>query len=82
MSSNKIIKERSNPMNLDIRQYIKINFKESSLADIEESIDSSIKKGDEITLPGLGALMEILWKESNKAERNKILQSIRKGMSS
>lgn len=69
-------------MNLDIRQYIKINFKESSLADIEESIDSSIKKGDEITLPGLGALMEILWKESNKAERNKILQSIRKGMSS
>ncbi|MFA5602121.1 MAG: small acid-soluble spore protein SspI [Bacilli bacterium] len=68
-------------MNLDIRKYIINNFKESNLNDIEESINESIKNEEEVTLPGLGALMEILWKESNKSEKNKILQNIKKGLS-
>jgi small acid-soluble spore protein I (minor) len=69
-------------MNLDIRRYIINNFKDSSLNEIEESINESIEKGEEVTLPGLGALMEILWKESDTSERNKMLQVIRKGLSS
>lgn len=69
-------------MNIDIRKYIIDNFKEANLDDIEKSIEESIEKKEEITLPGLGALMEILWKQSTKEDKNKMLQVIRKGLES
>ena len=49
-------------MDINIRESIKKNFKESNINEIRESIVSSIKDNDEITLPGLGVFFEILWK--------------------
>ena len=63
-------------MNIDIRRRIKDNFKDSSLKEIEESINSSIKDKDEITLPGLGVFFEILWEYSNQEQKNYILETI------
>ncbi len=63
-------------MNIDIRRSIKDNFKDSSLNEIEESINSSIKDKDEITLPGLGVFFEILWEYSNQEQKNYILETI------
>ncbi len=63
-------------MNIDIRRSIKDNFKDSSLKEIEESINSSIKDKDEITLPGLGVFFEILWEYSNQEQKNYILETI------
>lgn len=63
-------------MNIDIRRSIKGNFKDSSLNEIEESINSSIKDKDEITLPGLGVFFEILWEYSNQEQKNYILETI------
>ena len=63
-------------MNIDIRRSIKDNFKDSSLNEIEESINSSIKDKEEITLPGLGVFFEILWEYSNQEQKNYILETI------
>jgi small acid-soluble spore protein I (minor) len=60
-------------MEPNIRNYIINNFKNCYQEEIRESIESSIKKGDEITLPGLGVFFEILWNSSNKEEREVIL---------
>ena len=57
---------------------IKKNFKDSSTDDIKNSIEESIKEQDEITLPGLGVLFEILWQNSNNHEE--ILECIKKGL--
>ena len=67
-------------MNIDIRNSIKDNFKDSSNEEIEESINSAINDTDEITLPGLGVFLEILWKNSNDDEKTRIVEKIKKGL--
>ena len=47
---------------MDIRQHIISNFKNSTTSEIRESIIEAINEKDELTLPGLGVLFEILWK--------------------
>jgi len=67
-------------MNIDIRKSIINNFKDSSLEEIKESIASSIKDSEDITLPGMGVFFEILWKNSNEEEKNNILNKITKNL--
>ncbi len=67
-------------MDIDIRKSIINNFKESSVADIKESIESSISDSEEITLPGLGVFFEILWKNSDDTKKDYILNTIKKGL--
>lgn len=64
-------------MNIDIRESIKYNFKNSSLDEINESITSSILEGDEIVLPGLGVFFEILWNNSSNEKKDYILNTIK-----
>ena len=63
-------------LNVDIRKYIKENFKDTTTKEIRESIESSIKEKDEVTLPGLGVLFEILWTNSENDLQEKILDII------
>lgn len=65
-------------MNIDIRKHIRQNFKDSTAEDIRNSVEASIKEQDEITLPGLGVLFEIMWQNSTNQEE--ILNSILKGL--
>ena len=67
-------------MNIDIRKSIKNNFSDSDLEEIRNSIEDSINKGDEITLPGSGVFFEILWNNSNENNKNEILETIKKGL--
>lgn len=62
---------------MDIRGYIKNNFKDNNENDIRESINESIKSKDEVLLPGLGVFFELVWNNSNDEERNKILSLIK-----
>lgn len=54
-------------MNVNIREYILNNFKDSSKNDIKETIIESIKSKDDVVLPGMGVLFEIIW-NSNKIQ--------------
>ena len=67
-------------MNIDIRKSIINNFKGNSNKEITESINESIKKADEITLPGLGVFFELLWKNSNNEEQKTIIEHIKKSL--
>lgn len=67
-------------MNIDIRKYIKDNFKDSNLEEIKSSIESSINDQDELTLPGIGVFFEILWKNSDVELQNNILETLKKGL--
>lgn len=60
-------------MNIDIRAYVKKNFENTSTDDIKQSIEESLQKGDDITLPGLGYFFEIIWNSSNEQEKETIL---------
>ena len=55
-------------MNISIREHIKKNFIDSSIQDLEDSIKESVNSKDEVVLPGLGVLFEILWKNSNNTD--------------
>lgn len=55
-------------MNISIREYIKKNFKDSTLEELKESIEESVETNDEVVLPGMGVLFEILWKNTNDRE--------------
>ena len=63
-------------MNVDIRKHIRNNFKDSDINEIEDSINSSIDSKEEIVLPGLGVLFEILWNNCSEELKNGILDTI------
>lgn len=67
-------------MNIDIRQNIINNFKDTNVEEIKNSIVASINEKDEITLPGLGVFFEILWNNSEDNEKEFILNNIKKGL--
>ena len=60
--------------NINIRNYIKENFKNCKINEINDSIVSSINDKDEVTLPGLGVFFEKLWENSDENLKNKILE--------
>ena len=64
-------------MNIDIRKHIIDNFKDTNKDEIRSSIVDSIKDKDEITLPGLGVLFELLWNNSSEDEKNNIINIIK-----
>ncbi len=67
-------------MNVNIRDYIKNNFKDSDELEIKQSIIDSIESNDEVVLPGLGVLFEILWNNSSKASQNKFVKTLHEHM--
>lgn len=67
-------------MNINIREYIKNNFIDSSIDDIKLSIETSIKEKEELVLPGLGVFFEILWINSDENFKQDILNIIKKNL--
>ena len=64
-------------MNISIREHIINNFKNDSIEEIEEAVNESVASNDEMTLPGLGVFMCLLWENSDKEEKNSILNKIK-----
>lgn len=67
-------------MKIDIRKSIHDNFKDASIEDIRASITSAIEDKEEITLPGLGVFLEILWEQSDDNSKEYIINTIQKGI--
>ncbi len=63
-------------MEIDIRSHITNNFKGDDKKAIQKAINSSIKEKDELSLPGLGVLFEIVWNNSNKSTKDLILDTL------
>ncbi len=67
-------------MNIDIRKHILSNFKGADTSEIKASIEASIEKKDEITLPGLGVFFEVLWANSEENSREYILNTLKNSL--
>ena len=63
---------------MNIREHIISNFKNSTIDEIKGSIIDVINKSDELTLPGLGVLFEILW--NNFKDKDELVKTIKKGL--
>lgn len=63
-------------MDLNIRKAVLKNLDNSSYDEIKDIILDSIKEGDEVTLPGLGVMFEVLWNSSNEDLRNNMVSTI------
>ena len=48
-------------MDLSIREHIINNFKGDNYDTLRRAIDESVASQDEVTLPGLGVFLEIIW---------------------
>lgn len=64
-------------MNVSIREHIINNFKEDNIDEIKEAVNESVESGDEMTLPGLGVFMSLLWENSDDKDKDKILDKIK-----
>ena len=65
-------------MNLDIRRNIYENLKGETKESLLNTINDGITSNDEVLLPGLGVLFEIVWNLSSTDEKNNILSKIEK----
>lgn len=67
-------------MNIDLRKAILHNIKGNTREELEATIVDAVSLGEEKVLPGLGYLFEIIWKESEEAERKQMVTSLAEGV--
>lgn len=60
-------------MDNDIRNYIIKNLKDCNKEDIRATILSSVNSSDEVILPGLGVLFEMVWNNNDSNLQNNII---------
>lgn len=61
---------------MSIRDYIIKNLKECNIMDVKETVIASVTSKDEVVLPGLGVLFEMVWNNSDDNFRNEIVEII------
>ena len=59
---------------MDIRTYIKNNLKDCKEIDVKETVLASVNQSDEVVLPGLGVLFEMLWNNSDDKLKDSIVK--------
>ena len=65
-------------MDMNIREHIINNFKGDDYEDLKRAIDESIASKDEVTLPGLGVFLEIIWENADQELKNQLIEIIKK----
>lgn len=60
----------------DIRNYIINNFKNDKKENLRNAIEGSIEEQDEITLPGMGVFLEVIWQDASKELQDEMLNII------
>lgn len=65
-------------MNLTIREHIINNFQGDDYQTLRKAIDEAVEAQDEVTLPGLGVFLEIIWENASQELKNEMIEIIRK----
>ena len=63
-------------MDLDIRQAVLQNLNNATHDDVEATIKDAISIGEDKTLPGIGVLFELLWKNASEEWKNEITNQL------
>ena len=67
-------------MDISIKEHIIANFRNDVESDIRDAIDESVKNNEEVTLPGLGVFMSLIWENSNDVEKEKLVKKIKEAL--
>ena len=67
-------------MNKNIREYIANNFEGCSKEELWDAIEGSIRENDELTLPGMGVFLEIIWNNSDDKNKDHLINTLKKGL--
>lgn len=59
--------------NISIKDYIINNFKDDNKDSLENAINECLKEKDEVTLPGLGIFLSLIWQGSNDELKKSML---------
>lgn len=65
-------------MDINIREQIINNFQGDDYETLYNAIEESVSTYDENVLPGLGVFFEIIWENSDKRLKNRLIEIIRK----
>ncbi len=64
-------------MDISIRDHIINNFQGDNYDQLRSAIEESIAEGDEVTLPGMGVFLELIWEGADQEMKNKMLDIIK-----
>ncbi len=67
-------------MEINIRQHIKNNFKDSDINEIKEAINGNINTKEELALPGMGVFFEIIWQNCDNALQNEMIKLLKNNL--
>ena len=65
-------------MDMSIREHIINNFKGDDYNTLRQAIDESVTSQDEVTLPGLGVFLSIIWENADQELKNELIETIKK----
>lgn len=65
-------------MDIKIREHIINNFQGDDFETLRRAIDESVEANDEVTLPGLGVFLELIWENADQELKNQMIEIIRK----
>ena len=65
-------------MDMNIRDHIINNFKGDDYDTLKRAVDESVASQDEVTLPGLGVFLEIIWENADLELKNQLIDIIKK----
>jgi len=61
-----------------IRDHIINNFSGDNYDELRRAIDESVLERDEITLPGMGVFLELIWSGADEDLKTKMIEIIKK----
>lgn len=67
---------------MNIKEHIINNFKNDDYKALLEAIEESIESNDEVTLPGLGVFLTLIWEGANKELKNNLIEILKQQISS
>ena len=67
-------------MEINIRDHIKNNFKDSDINEIKEAINTNIKNNEELALPGMGVFFEVIWNNCDNTFQNEMVKLIKNNL--
>ena len=65
-------------MEMSIREHIINNFKGDDYNTLRQAIDESVTSQDEVTLPGLGVFLSMIWENADQELKNELIEIIKK----
>lgn len=63
-------------MDFNIRKAILQNLNNATYDDVRSTIDDAIARNDEVVLPGLGVLFELLYQSSSQDDKQRMIDQL------